>query len=229
MTTTQYAIGYLRVSTARQVEEGLSLAAQRQKIEAWCLTMDYTLLEVYVDEGISGATISKRPALQQALEAVCQCHGALVVYSLSRLSRSTKETMIIGEQLDKSSADLVSLTERIDTTSPAGRMVFRLLAVMAEFERDQLRERVKAIVDYKRPRGESLGECPYGFMVGTDGKTLIENPSEQAVLTTIKAYREQGLSMRAIVTEAERAGLLSRKGKPFQLTQIANMLKKGAA
>ena len=77
-----------------------------------------------------------RPALQTALEAACREHGALVVYSFSRLARSVKDTLSIADRLDAAGADLVSLSESIDTMSTAGKMVLRMLAVLSEFERD---------------------------------------------------------------------------------------------
>ena len=88
--------------------------------------------------------------LQSAIEEACKTKSALVVYSLSRLARSTKDTIAIGEQLDKAGADLVSLSEKIDTTSAAGKMIFRMLAVMADFEKDQISERTKMATRQRR-------------------------------------------------------------------------------
>ena len=223
----QPAIAYVRVSTAGQVEDGVSLDAQKAKIAAWCEVMGYELIQTCADEGISGQSIEKRPGLQQAVDAVCACGGVLVVYSLSRLARNTRETLELGERLSKAGADLVSLSEKIDTTSAAGKMVFRMLAVLAEFERDQISERTSAAMAYKKSQNERVGELPYGYQAGPDGK-LVENASEQVVITTIKTYRAQGLSLRALVVAAEQTGLLNRSGKPFQLTSIAHMVRNAS-
>ncbi len=118
----QQAVGYIRVSTEGQVVDGVSLDAQRAKIEAWALLNDYTLTAVHVDAGISGKNCN-RLGLQAALSD-CRKGSALVVYSLPRLTRSTKDTIEISERLTKVGADLVSLSEKIDTTSAAGKMVF---------------------------------------------------------------------------------------------------------
>jgi site-specific DNA recombinase len=85
----------------------------------------------FEDAGLSGSRADNRPALQSALTEACRRKAALVVYSLSRLARSTTGAIKISERLNKSGADLVSLSEHIDTTSAAGKMVFRLLAVLA--------------------------------------------------------------------------------------------------
>jgi DNA invertase Pin-like site-specific DNA recombinase len=90
-------------------------------------------------KGLSG-TKADRPGLAAALSAVCK-GDALVVYSLSRLARSTAHTLQVSDYLEWVGADLVSLSEKIDTTSASGKMVFRLLAVLAEFERDLISER----------------------------------------------------------------------------------------
>src|SRR3954465_7317622 len=158
-------VAYCRVSTSGQAQEGVSLDAQRGRIEQWCALNGGQLDpgEVHVDAGLSGKRADNRPALQAALESTCRGGGALVVYSLSRLARSTKDTIAIAERLDRAGADLVSLTERIDTTSASGKMVFRLLAVLAEFERDLVAERTRTALAHKRSKSERIGQVPYGF------------------------------------------------------------------
>ena len=126
------AIGYIRVSTDGQVEDGVSLDAQRAKLEAWAKLNDEHGLIVVKDAGISGSSMSQRPGLKDALDAVCKKRGVLVVYSLSRLARSTRDTLHISDRLARCGAELVFLSERIDTTSASGKVIFRLLAVLNE-------------------------------------------------------------------------------------------------
>ena len=215
------AIGYIRVSTEGQAQDGVSLDAQRAKIEAWCSLNDYELAAVHVDAGISGKNCN-RPGLQDAL-ADCRKGSALVVYSLSRLSRSVRDTMDIGDKLAKVGADLVSLSEKIDTTSASGKMVFRLLAVMNEFERDQISERTKSALQHKKAKGERVGSVAYGYRLDSDGVTLIEDEDEQLVIAAVHGYRDAGVSLRTIVTRLDEQGYRSRSGKPFQLTQVARI------
>src|ERR1035438_1425365 len=101
------AIGYARVSTADQADFGVSLDAQTEKIRGWSLANGYELVEVKVDRGLSGGRCDNRPALQEALKAVSR-GDSLVVYSLSRLARSTRDTLMIAEALERRGADLVS-------------------------------------------------------------------------------------------------------------------------
>ena len=114
------ATAYIRVSTEGQATEGVSLEAQKAKIVAWCVANDIPMGNVFVDAGISGSRADNRPSLSAALDCVCSDSGVLVVYSLSRLARSTKDTILISERLEKAGADLVSISEKLDTTSAAG-------------------------------------------------------------------------------------------------------------
>jgi site-specific DNA recombinase len=223
------AIGYVRVSTGTQAVDGISLDGQREKIAAWCKANDVELQGVFCDAGLSGKRADNRPELQAALDAVCKVHGILIVYSLSRLARSTKDTIIIGERLQKTHCDLVSLSERIDTTSAAGRMVFRLLAVFAEFERDLASERTTMGLAWKKSQGERTGRVPFGFSLGDDGIHLIPNADEQTALALIHSLREQGESLRDIAAELTNRGIPTKSGNHvWDHTAIRRILKRAA-
>jgi DNA invertase Pin-like site-specific DNA recombinase len=223
------AIGYVRVSTAEQAGEGVSMDAQRSRIRAWCEANGYRLADVFTDAGVSGKRADNRPGLRDALEAVCKTRGAaLVVYSLSRLARSTKDAIAIAERLDKAGADLVSLSERIDTTSAAGRMIFRMLAVLAEFERDLVSERTKAALQHKRAHGQRLGGVPYGSDLSDDRMTLIPNETEQAVVADIRALRNSGKTLKAIAQTLTDRGIPTKTGKSPRWTHqtVARILAR---
>lgn len=205
------AVCYIRVSTEEQAAEGISLDAQRSKIAAWCLCNDYELIAVHVDAGLSGGRSDNRPGLQSALDQACKTGSAFVVYSLSRLARSTKDTLAISERLDKAGADLVSLSEKVDTTSASGKMVFRLLAVLAEFERDQISERTKLALWHKKNKGQRVGTVPYGFDLDADG-VLVPNAKEQSAIALARALRAQGHTLQAIANELEAKAYRTKKG-----------------
>ena len=219
------AIGYIRVSTEGQATDGVSLDAQRAKIEAWAMLNDYELTAVHVDAGISGKGMANRPGLQAAL-ADCRKGSVLVVYSLSRLARSTKDTIEISERLAKSGADLVSLSEKIDTTSAAGKMVFRMMAVLAEFERDQISERTATAMQFKKSKGELVGAVPYGYRCD-DGVNLIPDEKEQEAIALIKELNGKGLSLRNIASRLEAKGYIPR-GKVWYAKTISNILAAAA-
>jgi len=191
------AIIYIRVSTTQQADEGVSLQAQEKKARAWCELNDYEVSGVHVDAGISGKKMNNRPALEQALSE-CELGSALVVYSLSRLARSTKDTISISERLQLAGTDLVSISEKIDTTSAAGKMVFRMLAVMAEFESDQISERTKMGMQHKKAKGERVGSIPFGSQLHSNGKDLLPNKIELEIIEIIASLNRDGLSLNKI-------------------------------
>lgn len=224
------AIGYIRVSTTGQVDDGVSLDAQRARIAAWCGSNDADLAEgdVFVDAGLSGKRADNRPALGRALAAVCGAPGSvLVVYSLSRLARSVRDTLAIAERLEKAGADLVSLSERIDTTSASGKMVFRLLAVLNEFERDLISERTRGALAYKRGRGERCGQVPYGRALAPDGRTLVADGTELDALADIHRWRAAGCTLRRIAERLTEAGVPTKNGAPsWHHNSVANIIRK---
>ena len=223
------ATAYIRVSTEGQATDGVSLEAQQARIAAYCLANDVTLGNVFVDAGVSGKRADNRPQLQAALDDVCQNAGILVVYSLSRLARSTKDTIAISERLDKAGADLVSLSEKLDTTSAAGKMVFRMMAVLAEFERDQVSERTTAAMAHKKSKGERVGKIPFGFDLAEDGVTLVENADELRAVELIRSLRTQGYSLRDIATELDTAKIPTKDGKPaWSHTSVKSILNRAA-
>ena len=216
------AVAYLRVSTESQVREGISLEAQRAKIEAWSTVHDHELIRIEEDAGISGKNISNREGLQRAIEVACKEQAVLIVYSLSRLSRSTRDTLALVEKLDKSGADLVSLSERIDTTSAAGRMIFRVLAVLNEFERDQVSERTAAVLQHKKANGQVYAPVPFGY--DREGDNLVLNREEIYVVNLIKDWREEGWSLRRISTELNSRNIPTKTGKKWHASTIRYIL-----
>ncbi len=222
------AIGYIRVSTDGQATDGVSLDAQRAKIAAWCGLNAYELVAVYSDAGMSGKRADNRPELGRALDHAKRQRGAaLVVYSLSRLSRSVKDTMTIAEQLDRAGADLVSLSERIDTTSAAGKMVFRMLAVFAEFERDLVSERTRAALAHKKANGEAYSPTPFGFR--REGERLVEEEHGREAVAVIRELRAAGLSFRAIAGELTARGIPTAKGGRWASETVRKIVARVAA
>lgn len=218
-------VGYVRVSTEEQAREGISLEAQREKIEAWTHAMDGELLTVEEDAGISGKMIRNREGLQRALELACTEKAVLVVYSLSRLSRSTRDTLAVAERLGKAGADLVSLSERIDTTTAAGKMVFRMLAVLNEFERDQISERTSAVLQYKKARLEAYSPTPYGYR--RCGTKLIEDEAEHGIVLRIQRLRGEGCSLREIANHLNEELIPSKNGCRWYASTVSYILGNG--
>lgn len=222
-------VGYIRVSTDGQAQNGVSLDAQRGRIEAWASVNGYTVAAVHIDQGISGGKLTNRPAAQKAIAEACRRKTALVVYSLSRLCRSTKDAIEISERLHKAGADLVSLSESIDTTTAAGKMVFRMLAVLAEFERDLVSERTTTAMRHLRSQGRRVGRwLPYGFDLDADGRHLIENVAEQETVALIRQWHRAGMSLRDIADKLNTQSVPAKQGGAWSHVAVHRVLQNAA-
>ncbi|WP_041375772.1 recombinase family protein [Polymorphum gilvum] len=136
--------GYARVSKI----EGQDTAAQIAALKA-------AGADTIFEDAASGGRYN-RPALQKLLESV-QPGDVVIVWKLDRLSRSLMDLLRIMERLDAAAAGFRSLTEAIDTTTPAGRMMMQMLGSVAEFEREMIRERTRAGLAHAREQGRRLG------------------------------------------------------------------------
>jgi DNA invertase Pin-like site-specific DNA recombinase len=222
----QRVVGYIRVSTEKQADHGVSLDAQREKLEAYAKLYDLELIDIIVDADASAKTLN-RPRLQRALHMLTTRKAdALLVTKLDRLTRSVKELGILIEKYFNRHT-LMSVSDQIDTSTAAGRLILNVLMSLAQWAREAIGERTKEALQHKKRNGEKLGgECPYGYTV-VAGK-LVEDAAEQAMLTVIRRYRAEGLSLRAITTELTRQGYRTRKGTAFQITQIVRLLREVA-
>lgn len=217
------AIGYVRVSTEKQVEEGVSLDAQVAKIKAWASLNDYELIHIYSDEGISGASLNKREGMQQALNRIRK-GMAFVCYSLSRISRDTIDTIQISRTIEKAGADLVSLSEKIDTTGASGKMIFNMLAVLNQFERDQVAERTKLAMSFKKSKNQAYSPTPYGYT--RHGNELVINVDEALTVMRIKSMFANGTGYNAIARILNTEGIPTKTGKLWRANTVYYLLQR---
>ena len=130
---------YIRVSTEAQAEEGYSIPAQSERLEAYCKAMGWNDFEFYIDGGYSGSNLN-RPRMQQLIADVeAKKIEAVVVFKLDRLSRRQKDTLfLIEDVLIPNDVAFVSLNESIDTSTPYGRAMIGILSAFAQLERETL-------------------------------------------------------------------------------------------
>lgn len=217
-------IAYLRVSTDKQADRGVSLEAQRAKVAAYAELYDLEIVDVVVDAGVSAKTLD-RPGLGRALAMLKSGKAdALLVVKLDRLTRSVRDLGALVETYFASGkAALLSVGEQIDTRSAAGRLVLNVLASVSQWEREAIGERTSAAMQHMAAEGSYTGgEAPYGFAVVAGKLEPVE--AEQAVLAEARKLRAAGLSLRAVAAELDRAGLRARTGRVFAATQIARMV-----
>ncbi len=145
---------YARVSTDQQ---STGLESQVRILKDYCSKNDIQSYELFTDEGISG-TKSSRPALDRMMSAVQAGEiNSVVVYSFSRFARSTTHLLNALQIFKTKNVAFVSLTEKIDTSTPVGLAVFSILAAISQLERDLIAERVKAGLANARAKGKLIG------------------------------------------------------------------------
>ena len=217
------AIGYVRVSTEKQVEEGVSLDAQINKIKAWASLNDYELIHIYKDEGISGSSLNKRDGMTEALDKIKK-GMAFVCYSLSRISRDTVDTIKISRIIEKKGADLVSLSEKIDTTGASGKMIFNMLAVLNQFERDQVSERTELAMQFKKSKNQAYSPTPYGY-TRQDSK-LVVNQEEASQILRMKNMYAAGKGYTEIARTLNAENIPTKTGKLWRANTIYYLLQR---
>jgi DNA invertase Pin-like site-specific DNA recombinase len=150
-----------------------------------------------------------------------------VSYSLSRLARSTKDALAIGEAVAKKKADMVSLTEQIDTTTAAGKMMFQMLSVLAEFERNLVAERTTNALQHKKRTGQKYtNKTPYGFEA-IEGR-LVQVQQEAEVVAEIQAARSSGNTLQFIADGLNGRNIPTKTGKLWAPATIHLLLKRSS-
>ncbi|MCP3959252.1 MAG: recombinase family protein [bacterium] len=222
------AIGYLRVSTTDQAENGVSLDLQREKLEAMATVQDLDLAEIITDAGASAKTL-RRPGMARLLDLVDAGDvGTVIVYKLDRLTRSVRDLGDLLERFERRGASLVSVSESLDTGTAAGRLVLNVMASVAQWERETIAERTREALQSMKARGERVGTISFGYRLAADGVHLEEDRDEQAVLSTLRELRAAGYTLRAIADELNAQGFTTRRGSAWRHQYVANVLKAAA-
>lgn len=187
---TNRCYGYIRVSTKKQKDEGLSLEIQRKKINAYATMKDLDVIEIFSDEGISGKSIEGRKNLMKLL-SIIQQGETFVTLTFSRLSRNVRDFLNIQFNLELKGCCLAIINEGLDTRTPYGRFTATMFSAVAQLEGDIISSRVQDAMNLKREKGEFMGRVPYGWKLSAGpGSDLIEIPYEQNVIKTIRTLRE---------------------------------------
>ncbi|MCF7994711.1 MAG: recombinase family protein [Chromatiaceae bacterium] len=217
-------IVYARVSTAMQADEGVSLAAQQQKASAYAGLYDLTIIDTIVDAGVSAKTL-ERPGLQRALAMIENGEAqALLVVKLDRLTRSVGDLgRLIERYFAPGKAELMSVSEQIDTRSANGRLTLNVLMSVSQWEREVIGERTSDAMRHMQAQGHYIGgRAPYGFrLVDT---ALVADTLEQQVIEQARELRAGGLSLAKVAAELDKRGFKARNAKRFVSQQIKRMV-----
>jgi DNA invertase Pin-like site-specific DNA recombinase len=165
-------IGYVRVSTDKQADRGVSLDAQAEKIRAMAVVHNAELIDIIVDGGESAKSL-QRPGMERLLTLVDGKKAeAVIVAKLDRLTRSVKDLCELLERFERRSVALISVAESLDTGSAAGRLVLNIMTAVSQWEREAIGVRTRDAMQHKLSQGERAGNIAYGYRLAGDGQHL---------------------------------------------------------
>jgi DNA invertase Pin-like site-specific DNA recombinase len=224
-------VGYIRVSTDGQAEEGVSLDAQRAKIEAFAIAADLELVAIREDAGVSAKTLA-RPGLQAALADLREGRAdALLVTKLDRLTRSVRDLGALLENYFTGRFSLLSIADSVDTRTAGGRLVLNVLTSVAQWEREAIGERTRDALRHLKAQGVRIGGVALGWRRGEDlddegRRVWMPDVQEQATADRIRELREAGNSLRAICAALATEGRRTKRGGRWAPQTVSQVLER---
>jgi DNA invertase Pin-like site-specific DNA recombinase len=213
-------IGYVRVSSDEQAASGLSLVAQAERIRAYCAAREWTLAGIVTDAGESARTLD-RPGMAKVREVMAErLVDGVVAVKLDRLTRSVRDLHTLLQLSGDTGVALVSVSESMDTSNAAGRLMLNMLGAIAEWEREVIAERTVAALAVKRARGERVSRyAPMG--AGERGE------HEREAMAEVERMLEAGTpSLRSIAATLAEHGYRNRAGERYHPSAVKRMVDR---
>ncbi len=219
---------WIRVSTEDQVR-GDSPEVHEKRARMYAEAREWTVMEVYRLEAVSGKSVIEHPEAKRMLADVRAGRITGLVFSkLARLARNTKELLDLADAFRAANADLISLQESIDTGSPAGRFFFTLLSAMAQWEREEISERIAASVPIRARLGRSTGGAAiYGYQ--WKDKRLVPDPVEAPVRALMYDLFIEHRRIRSVVQILNERGYRTRAGAKFTSSAVRRCISDPTA
>ena len=219
------AIGYVRVSTEKQADFGVSLETQAEKVRAMAVVQGAELVDIIIDAGESAKSLN-RPGMARLMSLVdAGAVDTVIIAKLDRLTRSVKDLAELLERLTRRGVALVSVAESLDTGTAAGRLVLNIMTAVSQWEREAIGERTRDAMHHKRENGERVGTVPFGYRVAADGLHLEADTAEQGILSRIRELKAAGHTTRQMADELNRQGFTTRRGTAWRFQYVAEALR----
>jgi len=220
---------YVRVSTEEQAKEGYSIRAQIDKLKSYIQIKDWTFYKVYADEGISGKNIEGRPAINELIADIKAGRvNNVLVYKIDRLTRSTRDLIDLAEIFKNHNCTFNSLMESIDTQTASGRMFLKIIGIFAEFERENIIERITLACEKKVREGYTLGNfvTSYGYDKAKGEKVQTVNPAEAEIVKEIYAmYIDGNMSYNAIAKNLNHRNIKPKLSENWSNPSVRSVLR----
>lgn len=219
---------YIRVSTQKQADEGFSLEAQQERLEAYCKAQGWLVdaADIYIDAGASGKSTDRAQFNQMVKAAEAGEINRIVSMKLDRLARNTKDFLALVEKLDAVGCGLVLVKESFDTSTPHGKFALTMFAAMAELEVSTIQERTMSGRRQKASNGGSNGKrCPHGYRFA-EGAYVVDTDHCGLIADIFNMFLS-GDSMSKIATRLNDEGHTTAKGKKWYTSTVRYILNNG--